>query len=68
MFVLQMGVNQSSFVQLSYYHHLPSIPPDACSSTSLPLHFFFNPDSFLLRAVIIAATYGRNDRISIPEV
>ena len=40
MFVLKMGVNQSRvFAQLSYYHHLPSVPPGGCSLTSLQLHF-----------------------------
>jgi len=67
MFVLKIGVNQSRVLRnflitiICRLFHPVDVPQPVYSHT-------FYPDPFLLRAVIIMAAYGHDDRISIPEV
>ena len=66
MFVLKMGVNQSRvlhnfLITIICRLFQPAVVPQPVYS------YTFYSDPFLLRAVIIAAAYGRDDQISIPE-
>jgi hypothetical protein len=67
MFVLRMGVNQSRVLHnflitiICRLFQLADVPQPVYSYT-------FYPDPFFLRAVIITAIYGHDDRISIPKV
>ena len=67
MFVYKMGVNQSRVLRnflitiICRLFQPEDVPQPVYSYT-------FYPDPFLLRAVIIAAAYGHDDRISIPEM